>query len=353
MCDNTHVKCKMLVINVALLLLIDQVVWKRLYDGSSVMDSGSLFQLRTLINRRNVVSDVSKDLTACEEFMELVTVGHVLAAAIHIAGAADIAGLSTNILSPGNSPMMNIISITKTLCHQMVTLVFTKDASKARSSSNDHVMEYAKETLSLGLLLLEFKDAVREGDGNRVLRCWKFFFLIFHATQHKNYCLEAFNLLMQYYYVLPPRYAQQMLWGRFINSEGKPGHNISADLHMEHLNRLLKGTISHLSANKTPQAIERAGKVLGVLNDILIEFDQSTGGHASSMHTIRSEAEDLIKVVTELSEKRVFNYESGRKHKTFPSIECNTLLKRIKEEKLQKWMTTNASKILKCSYLCR
>ena len=51
---------------------------------------------------------------------------------------------------------------------------------------------------------------------------------------------------MQYYYILPKRYAEQMLWGRFVNSEGGPGLNISANLHMEHLNRLLKGTVSHL-----------------------------------------------------------------------------------------------------------
>eukprot|EP00731_Ephydatia_muelleri_P018601 Em0011g641a len=39
------------------------VVWKRLYNGFSGMDSGSLFQLRNLINNRNVVSDVTKNLT--------------------------------------------------------------------------------------------------------------------------------------------------------------------------------------------------------------------------------------------------------------------------------------------------
>ena len=49
---------------------------------------------------------------------------------------------------------------------------------------------------------------------------------------------------------------------QFINSQGGPGHNIPAELHMDHLNRLLKGTVSHLGANKTPQAIVRAGKPL-------------------------------------------------------------------------------------------
>ena len=50
-----------------------------------------------------------------------------------------------------------------------------------------------------------------------------------------------------------------------MNSQGGPGQNISADLHMEHLNRLLKDAMTHLGANKTPQAIVRASKALGWL----------------------------------------------------------------------------------------
>ena len=46
----------------------------------------------------------------------------------------------------------------------------------------DRVMEYAREVLSMGMLFLEFRDAVREGDGERVFRCWKFFFPIFMSA---------------------------------------------------------------------------------------------------------------------------------------------------------------------------
>ncbi|KAL5497630.1 hypothetical protein EMCRGX_G014138 [Ephydatia muelleri] len=158
------------------------------------------------------------------------------------------------------------LTIVKTLCSEMATISF---AAKRSHSSADYVQEYAKEALSLGLLLLEFKDAVREG--------------------HKNYCLEAFNFLMQYHYTLTPRCAEQMLWGRFISSESGPGGNISADLHMEHLNRILKETVNHLGANKTPSAIVRAAKALGPLKEIVAEFDKITGiwTHASTVEDLR------------------------------------------------------------------
>ena len=319
------------------------MVWKRLYNTSSGVDKGTLFQLRNLINRRNVVSDVSKDTAACEEFMELITVAHILSAAVHITGVPDLEGLSKKILSSENH-FAAVSSIAKTLCSDVVTLSF---AAKPSTGSADCVMEYAKETLSLGLLLLEFNDAIREGDGCRVLRCWKFLFLFFRAAGHKNYCIEAFHLLMQYYYTLTPRCAEQMLWGRFVNSVGGPGHNISGDLHMEHLNRILKDTVSHLGANKTPKSIVRAAKALGPLKDILAEFDKITGVWFTSKHCRRSEKEDLLKIVAELNQNEVFHYQPGRKHQLFPSMKCNGMLMCIDRPKLTSWMSVKAENILR------
>ena len=98
---------------------------------------------------------------------------------------------------------------------------------------------------------------------------------------------------------------------------------------MEHLNKLLKGTICHLGAKKTPQAIIRAGKALGTLKYILEEFDKSIGLWVTTNHTTRSEAEDLMKMVTELSQKKVLFHNPGRKHQAFPSIQCNKLLSKL------------------------
>ena len=107
----------------------------------------------------------------------------------------------------------------------------------------------------------KFKDAIREGDGGRVLRVWK----LFKASNKANYGIEAFNLLAQYHILLHPRLSQQLiLWSRFVNTPGKQGRNIPCDLHLEHLNRSLKKTaINGLGANKVPNAIERAGRCIG------------------------------------------------------------------------------------------
>ena len=36
----------------------------------------------------------------------------------------------------------------------------------------DSVQDYAIHLLSLGFFYIEYADAIREGDGDRVLRCW-------------------------------------------------------------------------------------------------------------------------------------------------------------------------------------
>ena len=101
-----------------------------------------------------------------------------------------------------------------------------------------------------------------------MLRIWKFLLLIFKAAQRKNYALEAVTLLAQFHYNLSPRQREQLLSSRFVNTTGKPGGNKAADLHMEHLNRIVKGAIGQQSSNLSPKAITRTGKKAGPLMSI-------------------------------------------------------------------------------------
>ena len=315
---------------------IVQVIWSHLYKASSTLDVGTLYQLQILINRRNVTKDVKKDMNACEDFLELVTSSHVIAAALHSVGVSNASDFMTNLSSSTlpSDQQAALDSLVKSICRKFINISYPYRAD----DGSDHVLKYATEVMSLGLLYLEFKDAVREGDGPRVLRCWKFFFLLFRGTGHKNYCIEALLLLASYYYILPSRYAAQMLWGRFVNVHGKTGCNISADLHMEHLNRLCKDAISHLGANKTPSAISKVGKALGPLSEIITNFDAMTGTVATTAHTRRSEQEDLSKLVTELVQNGNFHMQPGRFHQNFKSMKSNQIISCVNINKFRDWM---------------
>ena len=208
------------------------------------------------------------------------------------------------------------------------------------------MLEYAKEVLTLSLFYNEFHDSIREGDGLRVLRCRKFLLLIFKASQRKNYAIEAFTLLAQSEALFSERLRHQLLWSRFINTQGKQGHNIPCDLHLEHCNRLIKTAISHLGANATPKAITRVGKCAGPLLKVCQQYDRNTFVlPTSSGHTDASLRTDLTKVLTELvTHSQVFKKKPGRNHSKFKNIRGNIIQKLDKEEVIS-WMQEQFDKL--------
>ena len=131
--------------------------------------------------------------------------------------------------------------------------------TKKKKESYNAVREYAKDTLALGLLLMEFIDAIKEGDGNRIIRWWRFFLPLFKATGRTNYSIEAFTLLCQHDILFSHRASAQLAWSRTINTHGRPGKNIPCDLHLEHLNREAKNAMGGLSSNITEQSVKRIG----------------------------------------------------------------------------------------------
>ena len=222
------------------------------------MERGTLFQLRNAINRRNVTQYCKNDVNASEDFFELVVKGHMLVAVM------DTIGMSATDDAPSSQSMSHDAwmltdeerkSSLMEVAEQVVNTHFdlsVQFADKDNIDTNsDTVYSYASEIFSLGLLYLELKDAIKEGYGNRVFGFWKFLFLIFRAAKCTNYAIEAFTLLSQYHLILPPRLAEKLKWSRFINVHGLPSHNISSDLHMEHLNRVAKTAVEGLGANKS------------------------------------------------------------------------------------------------------
>ena len=76
-----------------------------------------------------------------------------------------------------------------------------KKPKKSSKSPEDKVYLYSCEFLTLGLMYIEFSDSIREADGNRILRCWRYQHLIFRSTQRRNYAIEGLNLLSQYHFL--------------------------------------------------------------------------------------------------------------------------------------------------------
>ena len=305
-----------------------------------------MYQLRNAINRVNVVQKPLDRFDTCEDFLVMVVECHISAAAmtmLDMKSLDDVPSLqyaaegADTWMLPATDHECILSTITERLVDQYVDVGYND--SLASLSETDMIRLYASQVLSLGSLYLEFKDAIKEGDGLRVLRCYRYLLPIFKSSGRKNYSIESLNLLVQHDYTLSERQAHELIWSRFINTHGHPGRNIPNDLHCEHLNRLCKTAVKGLGANKTQQCITRVARAIGTIAPVLDNFDSDNGviGH-SSAHKVSNSDKDVKSVVTELLKNEVFQRIPGRYHPSFTKPRVPLHAKSEKE--IVDWIST-------------
>ena len=220
-----------------------------------------------------------------------------------------------------------IHSVEKYFEHVSYSITGDSQSQPSTSTCTDQVQMYAQELMTLGMFYLNYRDAIREGDGSRILTTWKYLLPIFRVSDRRNYSLEVLLSLYKYYYVFSERQASQFLWSRFVNTRGLPSKNKPVDLHMEHLNRLCKDCISGLGASKPPKAISRIGKAIGPLQEVLDNFDSNVAVSSVSVkHKVSPADIDQEKIINELvTTAKVFEEHEGRFHSFSPNEDVTDL----------------------------
>ena len=312
------------------------------------MEKGTLYQIRNLIDRRNITKHPKSDVNAAEDFLEVVIISHILTAVMTYLGMNSLDEmpstefLSQDIWMSDDKERRELLTkISTDIVNNFVDL--SPSFSSTFQKDEGTAYDYACEVLSLGLFFFDFKDAVREGAGDRIFKHWKYLLLLFKASGRSNYSIEALTLLTQYNIVLPPNLAEQLKWSRFVNTSGLPGHNISCDLHNEHLNRLVKIEIEGLGANKSKKAITRSGKAIGVVTKAVETLDEAIGiSPRSSKHSTKGMEKDVFVITDQLRKCDVFNPGSKLRHKSFNHLKTN-IIKTLDETSLKEWMVDRFS----------
>lgn len=295
-----------------------------------------------------MVKKPEKSVSACEDFFLLAVEAHICAAAMKAFKMTSVKDTPTDDLFPEDSSRLNpkqrwnVMKLAvREVVDQCIDIGYSTSPTK---KEDDHVRAYAKELLSLGLLLMEFRDGIREGDGDRIIRCWRFFLPLFKVSDRTNYSVDAFNLLFEYEYALTPRMRQQLKCERTVNIHGRPGKNISMDLHMEHINKECKQAMGSLGSNIGDTAVSRIGKSIGELMKVSQQFDAVNNlKEESGRHPRRTAQLDLEKMLTQLQTDNVFGYVRGRKHSQFKSIQVN-MTKKLSRSAFSKWMKEQIKK---------
>lgn len=298
--------------------------------------------------RRSVTAKIKSDPTACEEFFLIVLEAHILSAAMNfyqldsLDGTPKASQFQSQFLSatPNERRKIFLSSVKELISSHTHRLAIDKSIN-----DKDGVLCYGKELLSLGMLYLELLDAIREGDGFRILRCWRYLLLVFKATNKRKYAVQAATLILQYEVIFTERMRNQLIWNRTINTTGRIGRNISMDLHMEHLNRDLKSAISHLSSNVTKTNIDRLGKSLQKLSAVKYNYDHRTNvSQDAGYHSTPSLMKDLELVLEEINKKGVYDRLEKRHHSQFPRFKGNSV-GTIKSKDLDQWLIDQLKKL--------
>ena len=291
------------------------------------MEKGTLYHLRNVINRTSVPSDPQNNMNAAEDFLLLVFHAHTIAAARSILQFMDVPTVS----ELADKILVNFVHLSPL------------PESKAGTSTppDDGVQFYAVEVLSLSLIWHGFHDAIREGDGERIMRYWKLLLILFKASNKYNYAKEAVTVLMQCKYSFSERQRHQLLWSRCVNTKGCIGGNIPCDLHMEHLNRRLKTMLRNVVV--TPKVVERAGKCLHLVDNVCTQFERQTASSRGLGYRATPKfGRDLQTVLKVLEEENVF-MPTKREHPTFKFTEH--LMDKITRKDLIKKIEKNIKNI--------
>ena len=70
-------------------------------------------------------------------------------------------------------------------------MILRGDTEQKLQYTNDGVYNYAQVLCHYGALILEFRDAVSEGDGEHVYRCWRVMLPHFLASRHTKYSYDC------------------------------------------------------------------------------------------------------------------------------------------------------------------
>ena len=137
--------------------------------------------------RRTVTKEIKSDPTACEDLFLVILQSHVIAAAMKefnfdsmedMPPSSSLFGSKSFQEGTRTSRREVLVEASKKLVEKYTYKIELEKKPK----ENDHVLAYGKELMSLGLLYLEYRDSIREADGNRILRCWKYILFIFKAN---------------------------------------------------------------------------------------------------------------------------------------------------------------------------
>lgn len=216
------------------------------------------------------------------------------------------------------------------------------------TKAGDDVYNYNCALMTDCFLFFNFLDAIKEGDGARIMRQYKYIMLYCkadgsHSTKYALECLYQFFLV---HALLSQRDSERFVWNRSVNNSGKKGANIPFDEDTEHDNNAVKQGIRNLGPNVTEKAVQRLSYARSPTASILGNLDDSIKRMLpSGKHSHGSLEGDLNELIKRAVELKIFTEVEGRSYKTFSGFKKDRLAN-LDASSLHQWIKKHKKNIL-------
>lgn len=208
----------------------------------------------------------------------------------------------------------------------------------------DYVYNYTRRVMSVCGLRLNFEDAIKRGDGERVFLCYKFMYLYFKEGNCPKYAYGTLETICQAKYLLSPQQSHDLVWNRFVNNKGEADSNLPVDLDVEHLNKPLKTDLNTYRGEITEKSVQRISRSVEETEKILKNYDKQLGvKKPSGRHKAADFDKDINDLAVLLHEKKVFRQMPGREHMHIRKISADALAP-VNMKDINAWMKKSVSK---------
>lgn len=189
-------------------------------------------------------------------------------------------------------------------------------------------------------LFFNFLDAIKEGDGARVMRQYKHIMLYCkadgsHSTKYALECLYEFFLI---YVLLSSTDSERLTWNRTVNNTSKKGTDIPTDEDTEHRNNFIKQGIQNLGPNVTENAVSQLSYSGSPTTSTLRNLDETIKRMLwSGKHSAGSLERDLNELAKTAVEFDIFSEIEGRSYKQFNCFQRDRL-ENLNASSLYQWI---------------
>lgn len=363
------------ILNISYQLLCMQVVWKLLYSTSSARDTGTMYNARNYLRAHNVSQEPMKDVNASVEFIDKYTDSLIVCAGLEYFGMQTIDSepeknkFNMMTMQPTQYVQEHLGALVdqfafhdgpefakhdKILCPRceksysttqgLRKHMRTKHANAhqpqtiSSSQPEDSVFNYSCAALSMCLLLRDFQDARRHGDGERIIKLYKFLLLYFKLAGKTKYSYHSLRLLAQVNIILSPRLAHQLTWNRCVNNAGRIDTNVEVDREIEHQNRVFKEECRQFHGKVSPVSVKRVSHSAQQIEKILQQCDKVSDVRMhKGTHKNKDVTADVQKLAQQMYSDNIFQEKIPRHHTGFPAFKKNPLTQ-LDLVKFQAWM---------------